>query len=1288
MSKKPGGSSWMRTVSGALLGALLLAAGLTVTDPAARAQTFPAGACTVSVLNQSAYVQSDGSWFVPNVSSEVGPVRARMTCMQNGQTLAGASDLFSVVANQVTAIRPFTTGTAPATPVSVALAAPLATLNSAGQAVQLAATATMPDGSTADVTTAASGTVYITTNAQVATVSGDGLVTALRSGTVLVTALHEAIVSSIVLNVVLSGSTVGDGIPDDWKVAHGLDPNDPNVALEDPDHDGLTNLEEYQQGTDPNNPDTDGDGLSDGDEVHVYHTNPLLWDTDGDGISDGVEVLTGSDPLDSHSFNLAAALSSVTLAPASFTLVFNTVAGEASRQLAAQGSVIDGRTIDLFNPLYQTAINSSNLAVVDVTNLQAPVLAAQLATPASANDVRVVGSIAYMALDSGLLLVDVSDPAHPAALANLSIANGQQVRLAVGGTLVYLADLDFGLHIVDVSDPLHPAEIGRLPLGGTPRAVSLGGTGLGGYALTGSYAVVACGDGGLAVVDVSNPATPLLAGATLADQPRAGSVVVRGHYAYVAAGVEGVYGGLHTVELADPTDPVEVGASEDDLGVTRAALQDGYALGGQFFYAGQVAIFDVASVPPVFSALLDLDTVPGVQVVAPRANDIAVRNGAVFVAANGPQLAEFSSYATSQGGLYTGLFELPVDGGATPPTVSITAPAAGSSAMERLPVNVSATAQDEVSVNSVSILVDGAIVETLYQPPYQTAVKVPAGQPTMALSVVATNLGGAQATATETIAVQPYPLPVATLLAPVPGLTLIDGTPLTIAVAASDAVAVIRVEVYINGQLAGRAFSPPYLFQVTSPRGSASLTVTALAYNSFEAGAMSAPVTVAVQPDVPPTAAIFSPLDGAQVTEGSTVSIVAGASDLTGIAGVLFEMDGFEFTGSATPPYVAQFVAPPAGSTVTLDVIAIDNVNLRTQSSPVTITTVVDPLTAVTGFVVDSGGAPIAGAAIAVGQDNFVATTTTAAGGSFTVGGLPTSSADPYQVSAQGTLNGCPAGAGTEFLPPPPGQSVSVGDLMLSLPPPPQPTTVTGSILGPDGQGLAGITVTVSSADLADTATAVSGAGGAFVVPVFPARAWTLQTEATATIGGVQYTYATSPALRPHAIAGGVTDFGAVTLQPYPFSGPDPLTTVSGQVLNLDGSPAAGAQVVVDFGYGQLVTAAAADGTFAVAGVPTLQGRITVTASLHLPCNLLMDSGPVVVTQLSPGDVTAVAMPQLAPAPGPPPPIIFSALPAPRPFAVARQALARWPVGAVEAGLGSAAAASGGGAGTSLEHRP
>jgi hypothetical protein len=65
----------------------------------------------------------------------------------------------------------------------------------------------------------------------------------------------------------------------------------------DPDNDGLTNAEEEVLGTDPNNPDTDGDGLNDGTEVRQYRTDPLNPDTDGDGLSDGDEVSSATDPL-------------------------------------------------------------------------------------------------------------------------------------------------------------------------------------------------------------------------------------------------------------------------------------------------------------------------------------------------------------------------------------------------------------------------------------------------------------------------------------------------------------------------------------------------------------------------------------------------------------------------------------------------------------------------------------------------------------------------------------------------------------------------------------------------------------------------------------------------------------------------------------------------------------------------------------------------------------------------------------------------------------------------------
>lgn len=49
---------------------------------------------------------------------------------------------------------------------------------------------------------------------------------------------------------------------------------------------------------DPSVPDTDGDGLTDWEELFVHRTRLRVWDTDGDGLGDGEEVLKyGTDPL-------------------------------------------------------------------------------------------------------------------------------------------------------------------------------------------------------------------------------------------------------------------------------------------------------------------------------------------------------------------------------------------------------------------------------------------------------------------------------------------------------------------------------------------------------------------------------------------------------------------------------------------------------------------------------------------------------------------------------------------------------------------------------------------------------------------------------------------------------------------------------------------------------------------------------------------------------------------------------------------------------------------------------
>ena len=99
--------------------------------------------------------------------------------------------------------------------------------------------------------------------------------------------------------------TDGDNLPDGYEaLTLGTDSTKPDTddngvldCDEDFDEDGLTNLQEYEHGTEPYNEDTDGDGLKDGEEINTYGTDPLKVDTDDDGLYDGDEIYFETDPL-------------------------------------------------------------------------------------------------------------------------------------------------------------------------------------------------------------------------------------------------------------------------------------------------------------------------------------------------------------------------------------------------------------------------------------------------------------------------------------------------------------------------------------------------------------------------------------------------------------------------------------------------------------------------------------------------------------------------------------------------------------------------------------------------------------------------------------------------------------------------------------------------------------------------------------------------------------------------------------------------------------------------------
>jgi hypothetical protein len=154
----------------------------------------------------------------------------------------------------------------------------------------------------------------------------------------------------------VSSDSDGDGLPNDWETAHGLDPDratGDDGADGDPDGDTLSNQDELAAGTHPRNADTDGDQLPDNWELdhNLLPTdgtgpNGTLGDPDADGVTNYDEWLSGTDPGNASDY---LRIVSVNYSPNEVLLRFRAVAG-LTYTIYARNSVESGdwqRVIDV-----------------------------------------------------------------------------------------------------------------------------------------------------------------------------------------------------------------------------------------------------------------------------------------------------------------------------------------------------------------------------------------------------------------------------------------------------------------------------------------------------------------------------------------------------------------------------------------------------------------------------------------------------------------------------------------------------------------------------------------------------------------------------------------------------------------------------------------------------------------------------------------------------------------------------------------------------------------------------
>lgn len=201
---------------------------------------------------------------------------------------------------------------------------------------------------------------------------------------------------------------------------------------------------------------------------------------------------------------------------------------------------------------YAYVIGSGRFAVIDISNLSAPVVKKWVISP-NTYCVAVAGDYAYVgysdgSLDADLAVYDISDPINFAKVYDLHTCLTVHA-IQISGDFAYMTAWPHSFKVVDLSDPAHPVNASMIQLPGYIYGVWV----------EGDYAYVGLSMAGLQVIDISDPYAPVLVGIrdTYHDCQHA---VVSGNYVYAT---DASYG-LQVIQISDPIPPTVIKTCEID----------------------------------------------------------------------------------------------------------------------------------------------------------------------------------------------------------------------------------------------------------------------------------------------------------------------------------------------------------------------------------------------------------------------------------------------------------------------------------------------------------------------------------------------------------------------------------------------------------------------------------------------------------------------------------------------------------------------------------------------------
>jgi len=272
--------------------------------------------------------------------------------------------------------------------------------------------------------------------------------------------------------------------------------------------------------------------------------------------------------------------------------------GEVYVRVAGSYAYVGG-----WGPSFTNASVDGRLIVLDVSAPTAPQVLSYCEVPGvrdSLLGIAHAGRYVYLVATPGLGnnpgvlgIVDIADPTHPVYVGGCSTAGASDV--AVAGSYAYLAGRQGGLLVVDASNPSAPVLVATGVTSGYAQRIRIEGQ----TAYLGLRGVISAGgeQAGLDIIDISTPTSPVLVGSCTTGGQRVGGLDLSNGYAFVG---DYATGSLIVIDVRDRTNPAVVGrcACWEPRGLR--------ALGDRVFVVGSVfSVFDVAN-PAIPSLLAEL----------------------------------------------------------------------------------------------------------------------------------------------------------------------------------------------------------------------------------------------------------------------------------------------------------------------------------------------------------------------------------------------------------------------------------------------------------------------------------------------------------------------------------------------------------------------------------------------------------------------------------------------------------------------------------------------------------